>query len=278
MGDEIDPSTGLPANDPDAIVARPPEKVIDAKTYFQVGEHEGKWSEYDERGVPLKNAKKKKPTKKEKEVLETEYLDASKAYQKYLKDVENWEQAKLDSEKALQKSDRLRWSFRQVGQKHDPIDPDEMETIIKLMGWKKLSVREAKVIKKGLTEIASSGGQVELEALRKYVKETMPLQLLEDRLLSGQLDHVELEDLYSPRTWRGKLEADPASKKSKTSPRGSSARKTSSARKGASGNKDGKSSPRGGSGGTSARGASKDGRTSPRGGSSRGGSKGRAAK
>ena len=40
----------------------------------QVGEHEGKWSEYDDRGVPAKNLKKKKPTKKEKEVLEAEYL------------------------------------------------------------------------------------------------------------------------------------------------------------------------------------------------------------
>lgn len=214
-----DPAVGAALDDPDSIATRPPPKAIEVRTFFQTGSHEGKWSEYDDRGVPSKNLKKKKPTKKEKDQLEAEYLEASKAYQKYLKDVETWEQAKLDSEKELKRSDRLRWSFRQVGQKHEPINANEMETIIKFMGWKALNAREFKVVTKGLSMIANSDGQIELEALRKYVAEVMPLQLLEDRLLGDQLDSIELEDLYSPRTWRRKVEEDPPARKGSGSAR-----------------------------------------------------------
>lgn len=236
MTDALDPT------DPDAIAAAPPAKVLDAKTWFQVGKHEGMWSEYDDRGVPAKNVKKKKPTKKEKEVLEVEYLDASKGYQKYMKDVETWEQAKLDSEKALKKSDRLRWSFRQVGQKHDPIDPDEMETIMKFMGWKALGSKEFKVLKKGVTEIANESGQIDLESLRVYVREVMPIQLLEERLATDRLETIELEDLYSPRAWRKKLEDDPPPSSKKKSPRGGAGK-----------------SPRGGGGAQSPRAGAKKG-------------------
>lgn len=252
MGDG-DGAVGLDPNDPDAIAACPPAKAIDAKTFFQVGLHEGKWSEYDERGVPVKNIKKKKPTKKEKEGLESEYLDASKAYQKYLKDVENWEQSKLDSEKQLKKADRLRWAFRQVGQKHEPISPDELETIIKLMGWKALSGKEFRILKKGLGEIASFNGQVELEALRVFVRDVMPIALLEERLMSEQLDSIELEDLYSPRTWRRKVAEDPPPKKQnkssprgKTSPRLSGRRSSTASARGGKKDEDTKMSPRGG--------------------------------
>lgn len=211
---------GLDPNDPDAIALCPPVKAIDAKTYFQTGKHEGQWSEYDDRGVPTKNMKKKKPTKKEKDVLETEYLDQTKAYQKYLNDVEKWEQSKLDAEKALKKSDRLRWAFRQIGEKQEPIEPDDMETIVRLMGWQALSPKEFKVVKKGVTAIANSNGRVELEALRVYVAEAMAIQLMEELLKCDELDAIEVEELYSSRTWRGKLEEDPppsAAKKSKSS-------------------------------------------------------------
>jgi len=201
-------TTGLDPNDPDAIAGRPPQKAIEPKVYFQQGQHLDKWSEYDERGVPTKNNKKKKPTKKEKDQLESDYLDQSKAYQKYLKDVENWEQAKVDAEKELKKSDRLRWSFRQVGEKHAPIEFDDMETIIRLMGWKPVTGQEMKVIRKGLGSIATDD-KIELEPLRVFVKEVMPVDLMMDKLLSDQLDQIDLEDLYSPRTWRTKLEADP---------------------------------------------------------------------
>jgi len=224
MGDEAVPQEldpNLDPSDPDTIAQRPPAKAIDAKAYFQTNHHDGKWSEYDDRGVPTKNIKKKKPTKKEKDALETEYLDASKAYQKYLKDVENWEQAKLDAEKGLKKSDRLRWAFRQVGEKQAPIDPDDMETVVKLMGWMPLTSREFKIVKKGLNEIANSDRpEIELEALRVFVRDVMPILLMEDRLMCEQLDAIELEELYSPRTWRGKLAAAPPPKRGK-SPRGS---------------------------------------------------------
>lgn len=207
-------AAGLDPNDPDSIASKPPTKAIEPKQYFQQGQHLDKWSEYDERGVPIKNNKKKKPTKKEKDQLESDYLDQSKAYQKYLKDVENWEQAKVDAEKDLKKSDRLRWSFRQVGEKHAPIEFDDMETVIKLMGWKAVAGQEMKVIRKGLGLIATDD-KIELEPLRVYVKEVMPVDLMMDKLLSDQLDQIDLEDLYSPRTWRTKLEADPPPASSK---------------------------------------------------------------
>lgn len=255
--------------DPDTIAQRPPAKAIDAKTFFQVNHHEGKWSEYDERGVPMKNIKKKKPTKKEKDALETEYLDASKAYQKYLKDVENWEQAKLDAEAGLKKSDRLRWAFRQVGEKQAPIDPDDMETIVKLMGWMPLTSREFRVVKKGVIEVANVDvlHSIELDALRVFVKDTMPILLMEDRLLSEQLDAIELEELYSPRMWRGKLQEEPPPSKKKKSPRSSprgkeGASPRSSVKKPTGG---GSSSARGKTGSSARKSASEAPAASPRG-------------
>lgn len=203
----VDIST-LDPHDPDAIAARPPPKAIEPRTYFQVGQHDSKWSEFDERGVPVRNLKKKKPPKKEREVIEAEYLDANRTYKKYLLDVQHWEQAKLDSEAALKQKDRLRWAFRQVGGKYDPIAPDEMETIVPLMGWKALPENDFKVVRKGLENIANNG-QVELEDLRVYIADTMPIELLQERLLSEQLDSIKLEDLYSPRTWRKKLDENP---------------------------------------------------------------------
>lgn len=196
-------------NDPDYIAANAPAKVVDGKTYFQTGAHEGKWSEYDDRGVPSKNIKKKKPTKKEKEQLETEYIDAQNAYQKYLKEVEKWEQAKLDAEKSLKKNDRLRWAFRQIGEKLEPIDADDMETLVKLMGWKNMSSKEIKIIQTGVCEFSNLDGRIELERLRAYMKETMPVQLLEERFFSDRIESFPLDRVYSPRTWRKKIEDDP---------------------------------------------------------------------
>jgi len=214
--------------DPDYIAEHPPPaKAPDPKQFFQVGDHEGKWAEYDERGVPTKNMKKKKTSKKEKEALEVEYLDATKAYQKYLKSVEQWEQSKLDAEKALKGTDRLRWAFRQIGEKHDPIEADDMEQIVKLMGWKTLTPKELTVVKKGLSEIFNADGHIELPALRLYVKESMPMQLLEVRLNADSLDAFKVDDVYSPRTWRNKVEADPPqTRKLRTSPRGSGRKST----------------------------------------------------
>ncbi len=37
---------------------------------------QGKWAEYDDRGVPTKNIKKKKPAKKENDGLEVFFHDA----------------------------------------------------------------------------------------------------------------------------------------------------------------------------------------------------------
>lgn len=224
--------------DPDYIAARPPAKATDPKTFFQIGAHEGKWSEYDERGVPTKSIKKKKPTKKEKDGLEQEYLEASKSYQKWLKDVQEWEQAKVDAEAKLQKTDRLRWAFRQIGEKNAPIDPDEMEPLFKLMGWKPIPSKEMKVVKKGLIDQAGDDeGKVGLEELRKFTVEAMPVIVMEERLgIDAYFETVQVEELYSPRTWRRKLEENPVAT-SKKATRSSVKAKTSST---------GGKSPRGG--------------------------------
>merc|ERR1711879_409602 len=99
--------------------------------------------EYDERGVPTRNAKKKKPTKKERDQLEQEYLDCKKLWVQYQLDVEAWEQSKVDAENALEKTDRLRWAFRQVGSdKNAPIQVEELDDLFRIMGWQRLSESE----------------------------------------------------------------------------------------------------------------------------------------
>lgn len=194
-------------NDPDVIAVNPPKPVSDPKQFFQVGAHEGKWSEYDERGVPQKNAKKKKLTKKEKDQLETEFLEAKKAHAMYLKAVTDWEQRKVNAEAALERTDRLRWAFRQVGEdKTTPIMIDELEELFRLMGWEKLTKKEATALKKGAQSITESDGKLGLDALRVYTREQMPVILLEERLNLDSIDDIVVEDYYSPRSWRRKLE------------------------------------------------------------------------
>lgn len=244
---------GLGENDPDHIAANPPDKCIDPKQHFQVGANQGKWLEYDDRGVPTKNVKKKKPTRKEKDGLEQEYLDAKKKYQQYLKDVEAWEQQKLDAESALEKSDKLRWAFRQIGSdKTSPILVEELEDLFRIMGWDQLTRKELGNMKKTAAEVADSSERLDLDALRLFTGDRMPNRLIEDRLNGSAVDGFSLEELYSPRTWRRKLEEaaenggkkdkkEKKAKKDSASPRGSK-----SPRGGASprGGRDGGASPR----------------------------------
>merc|ERR1719262_980949 len=88
--------------DPDLIEANPPDPVDEPSRFFKIGEHEGKWLEYDERGVPTKDVKKKKPTKKQKDELEQQYLDAKKKHGEYCNSVREWKQRQLDAEAALE--------------------------------------------------------------------------------------------------------------------------------------------------------------------------------
>jgi len=235
-------------NDPDAIAANPPVKAIDPKQHFRVGANDGKWLEYDERGVPTKNIKKKKPTKKEKDGLETEFLDAKKKYQQYLKDVEEWEQKKLDAENSLEGTDRLRWAMRQVNvknceDKNTPLLVDRLEDLFEVMGWDQLTKKEVTVVKKAARDPDVGGDNLDLETLRRYTKEIMPVKLLEERLKADIVEDVKVEDVYSPRTWRGKLDGSKQEKKSGgKSPRGSKSPRGGASPRG--GNK-GSTSPRG---------------------------------
>jgi hypothetical protein len=255
-------------SDPDYIAAHPPEKVADPKTYFQEGKHADQWCEYDDRGVPTKNAKKKKPTKKERDALEAEFLDAKREHQQYVKDVEEWEQAKVDAESALEKTDQLRWAFRRVGNKIDrnlPISPDELTEFFEHMGWNNLGGKQISAMKKAGTKVAEKGdGMISLEVLREFVSDTVPIVLIEERLKSGLMEEFLVEEVYSPRTWRGKLDNDPpplsargkngtGSKSPRggaTSPRGraSDARKSTSGKMKKETSSKGPASPRGGKG------------------------------
>lgn len=194
-------------DDPDYIAATPPDKIHEPSEHFKIGDHLDLWIEFDERGVPTKNAKKKKPTKKEKDDLEQEYLVAKKNYLGYLKDVEVWEQKKVDSEGSLERSDKFRWAFRQVGpEKNAPLEIDELDELLQIMGWAKISLSELSVVKKGAMGIANGETKLELNALRTFVKETLPMLLLEERLMMANVDDLNPEDIYSPRSWRRRLD------------------------------------------------------------------------
>jgi len=197
-------------NDPDYIAAHPPEKVVDPKTFFKTGEHEGKWSEFDERGVPTKSAKKKKPSKKEKDALEVQYLDAKRKYQQYLQAVQAHNLSKIEAENALEQSNPMRWAFRRIGDdKNAPIVPDELEELFQLLGWENLRKREISALKRVASEEAASDGFLSLEALRTFTRERMPVRLLEERLQRDVFEDIEVKAIRSPRAWRKRLEAEP---------------------------------------------------------------------
>eukprot|EP00746_Dinoflagellata_sp_MGD_P162363 gnl/MRDRNA2_/MRDRNA2_89896_c0_seq1.p1 gnl/MRDRNA2_/MRDRNA2_89896_c0~~gnl/MRDRNA2_/MRDRNA2_89896_c0_seq1.p1 ORF type:complete len:448 (-),score=123.21 gnl/MRDRNA2_/MRDRNA2_89896_c0_seq1:34-1377(-) len=222
-------------NDPDYLAKNPPAKVVDPKAYFQTGEHEGKWSEYDDRGVPLKNAKKKKLAKKEKDAVEAEYTAHKKKYDQYMADVGTWEQAKIDAEAALETTDMIRWAFRQLGEdKNEPIEVDQLGELFDLMGWT-LGKGELSAIKKDSAKV-SVDSMLDLESLRSYVNKDLPNCILDVRLSSSAINKFDVDQLYSPRTWR-LLAQDDASprgdkkkkKKDSSSPRASTSPRASMA-------------------------------------------------
>lgn len=204
--------------DPDYIAQNPPEKVIDCMRYFQVGEHEGKWSEYDDRGVPVKNIKKKKLAKKEQQQVEAEYAAHKKKYDQYLQDVGTWEQAKVDAEAGLETTDPLRWAFRQLGEdKNEPIEVDSLGELFDLMGWT-LGKGELKAVKQDSGKMAVDS-YLDLETLRAYVNENLPKCILEVRLATKAVNTFDVDQVYSPRTWRLMAAEDgsPRDKKKKKS-------------------------------------------------------------
>lgn len=281
----VAPTMSLESNedskDPDYIALHPPAQVVNPRDHFKTGANEGKWGEYDDRGVPVKTIKKKKLSKKEKDGLETEYLQARQKHQQYLLDYTSWEQKQVDAENELERTDRLRWAFRQVstGGKQEPISVEELETFFGVMGWDSMSKREVTMLKKAADE-SSDDGFLSIEAIREFCKTVMPVRLLEDRL---SRDDTKVEDYYSPRTWRRKLGDDDDAKKvkkgkkskaaddgapksprsgSKQSPRAGSKQRRGSAGSGQGGGASPRGSKSPSGGGTSPRGR---GNASPRG-------------
>eukprot|EP00439_Symbiodinium_sp_Y106_P078042 s1128_g16.t2 len=173
--------------DPDDIEARPPEEAQEAKWHFQTGEHMGKWSGFDERGVPHLNAKGKKLTKQEKELVETEYLEAKKAYQQQIKAKEQWERALEDAEKALREKDRVRWAYRAAGpSRHallhiedlEELRPSCMSDFVKKMGWEALSHKDMETLQSDAEELL-------LEDVRQFISEEMASKMSWPRWLSS---------------------------------------------------------------------------------------------
>lgn len=196
-------------NDPDYIAAHPPEKVVDPKTFFKTGENEGKWSEWDERGVPSKTSKKKKPSKKEKDALEVQYLDAKRKYQQYLQEMQAFNLKKIEAENSLEQSDPIRWAFRKIGDdKNAPIVLEELEEFFQMLNWNNLRKREVSALKKVVSE-SSVDGEVSLEDLRTFMKDKMAPRLVEERLNRDIFEDIDVKALRSPRAWRRRLEAEP---------------------------------------------------------------------
>lgn len=270
-------STEDDLDDPDYIAATPPLRVDDPRDHFQKGAHEGLWMEFDERGVPMRNIKKKKPAKKERDDLEQEYLNAKKGHLTFLKDIELWEQKKVDAEAALEKRDKFRWAFRRIGdQMNDPLHVEELEDFLRIMEWDKLNDKEMKAVLKNADRATNSEGRLELGPLRNFAKEQIPALVLEERL--GKIDSnavLQVAKIYSPRSWRKQLEGAQMSPRSRASHARGKTKGDSSSKKDpkkspkTSPRKDGTSSPRGKDkdGGSSPAGKSrdKDGGSSPRG-------------
>eukprot|EP00933_Yihiella_yeosuensis_P035973 TRINITY_DN2966_c0_g2_i3.p1 TRINITY_DN2966_c0_g2~~TRINITY_DN2966_c0_g2_i3.p1 ORF type:complete len:272 (-),score=76.34 TRINITY_DN2966_c0_g2_i3:2529-3344(-) len=193
--------------DPDYLEAHPPEEIPTPQQHFELGSHAGKWSEYDERGVPIKNMSKKKPSRKEKESMEAEYMEAKRKYQQYLKDVAIWDDKKVEAERLLQKKDPMRWAFRRVGpDKHAPVPVIDLKDFYSRMGWDAPSWKEMLAIKKAALRVADEDECLSLEVLREFVKHELPRCLLESRL-EGNLNDIDVLDTFSPRGWRRVIEA-----------------------------------------------------------------------
>ncbi|CAE7576778.1 unnamed protein product [Symbiodinium natans] len=191
--------------DPDDIAACPPPEAQEAKLHFQTGEHIGRWSGFDERGVPHLNAKGKKLTKQEKELVETEYLEAKKAYQQQLKAKEQWERTLDDAERRLRDKDRVRWAYRAAGpSKHALLHVDDLEDFVKKMGWEPFSHADMEALQSVAARQGEEMEELLLEDVRHFISEEMA-----SRFLDNRLDHFfrikTVEDVHSPRTWRGKL-------------------------------------------------------------------------
>ncbi|CAE7289735.1 unnamed protein product, partial [Symbiodinium necroappetens] len=194
--------------DPDDIEARPPEEAQEAKWHFQTGEHMGKWSGFDERGVPHLNAKGKKLTKQEKELVETEYLEAKKAYQQQLKAKEQWERALEDAEQALRDKDRVRWAYRAAGpSRHALLHIEDLEDFVKKMGWEALRHKDMETLQSVAARRGADAEELLLEDVRQFISEEMASKFLDNRL-DYFFSTKTLEDVHSPRTWRRKLDQD----------------------------------------------------------------------
>ncbi|CAE7527261.1 unnamed protein product [Symbiodinium sp. CCMP2592] len=172
--------------DPDDIEARPPEEAQEAKWHFQTGEHMGKWSGFDERGVPHLNAKGKKLTKQEKELVETEYLEAKKAYQQQIKAKEQWERALEDAEKALREKDRVRWAYRAAGpSRHALLHIEDLEDFVKKMGWEAFSHKDMEALQSVAARQGPDAEELLLEDVRQFISEEMASKMSWPRWLSS---------------------------------------------------------------------------------------------
>eukprot|EP00434_Breviolum_minutum_P016255 symbB.v1.2.014325.t1/scaffold1046.1/size141965/3 len=177
--------------------------AVDLKLHFQSGEHAGQWGGFDDRGVPHLNSKGKKLTRKEKELVETEYMAAKKRCQQQLKAWDDWENRLSQAEKALKRQDRVRWAYRAAGtSKHDILQPEDLKVFIAKMGWDAFGKADFETFQKAVVD--GNGEHVLLQDIRNYMAGQMPPEFLENRM-EHFFDQHGVEGLHSPRTWRHKL-------------------------------------------------------------------------
>ncbi|CAK9056626.1 unnamed protein product [Durusdinium trenchii] len=188
--------------DPDEIEANPPPEAVDLKLHFQSGDQAGLWAGFDDRGVPHLNAKGKKLTRKEKELVETEYMAAKKKCQQQLKAWDDWEHQVSQAERALAGRDRIRWAYRavgnKIGNKHEILQPEDLKGFAKKMGWDALGKEDHGSFEKAVAPrrpwrggrscsvrswlMGDGREQVHLEDIRSYIAGEMPQHFLQHRM------------------------------------------------------------------------------------------------
>jgi len=203
-------------DDPDYILKNPPEEQTDPSVYFKTGIHDGKWTEWDDKGIPTKNDKKKKLAKKEIEAVTTEWQQQKAKFEQYQQDVENWKQRQIDAEAALEKTDRLRWCFRQLGDdKNEPIGVSEVSELFAKMGWD-MTKNEIKAVEKDILQVAEDDETLGLKSLRDYIDGgKLSHCMLDLKMRHNEIIEYDVVSLYSPRSWRKKLDEEDAGDRKK---------------------------------------------------------------
>jgi len=82
------------------------------------------------------------------------------------------------------------------------------EKFVAKIGWEPMNGKDLSAAKKAAADFADDENKMTLEDVRHFVNEVLAKSLLEVRV-GSTVGGLAPEDVYSPRTWRRKLEEDP---------------------------------------------------------------------